>query len=263
MESFLELLFKPFYSKEYYYRVIKNWKGKNLLLLFLMTCIVLIPAIVKTTNEIEALVDAEAPFYIGQAPEIRIAKGTLTINKTLPYYVKNREGKIIIAFVDIPGDVYKGIPCLITKDKIIMQQSNNMQTTYDFKWFADIVLDKETLRGMAPNAKFMSLFFYPFMAVGLYLYHLFISLIVFAIGLIFIKRLHSTIGKESLYRATVVAMLPMMYCSAVLQFFDIATPPDFLFPMIMFSTVYLVYAIASHKILGQMETSGGNNPGDG
>ncbi|HVN97400.1 MAG TPA: DUF1189 family protein [Syntrophorhabdaceae bacterium] len=248
MHSFFNLFCKPFYSREYYHDVIHHWRGKNLLLLLLVTAFVLIPTVFEITDTLSRFVDTEAPFYIEQAPEIKIKDGVLKIDRVLPYDIKTKKHETVVAFVDDAqvGKADPEAPVVVTTHKLMVKKNARETKTYDVKQMNGITITKKDLYHWSGYLRLGGILVYPLMVVGLYLYYLLMSLIVFLTGLCLLKFLKSPMDKESLYRLTVVAMLPMIYCTTVLELSDVSVP-YLTFASLLVSAAYLVYGIRANN----------------
>jgi hypothetical protein len=115
------------------------------------------------------------------------------------------------------------------------------------------MVKKDDLYYWSGYLKLLGIFAYPFMVAGLFFYHLLISLVVFLVGLSFVRVLRSSMSKEGLYRLAIVAILPMIYCTTILQFADIQVP-GLLFISLLISAVYVVYGIHADNTLRAHES---------
>ena len=116
-------MYYAFYSKRLYVDVGKRWKGLGLLYLLLVIAIGSIPLSLVTAYNFNQLFNQQLIDPILQLPTLYVQNGEVSIDKPMPYLVKNKKNQVV-AIVDTTGSIdsfsekYPHLTILINKDKM-------------------------------------------------------------------------------------------------------------------------------------------------
>ena len=118
-----------FFSRTLYVDVGKRWRGLSVLYLLLLMFVVTIPFSVRIIIQFDNFFNQEIIIPLKKLPTIMVQNGLVSLDKPMPYFVKNDTGEVI-AIVDTTGKIteitnkYPDLSILITKDSLIYRVPN-------------------------------------------------------------------------------------------------------------------------------------------
>lgn len=118
-----QALYMCFYSRSLYVDVGKRWKGMAFLYLLLSIALLSIPLSIKVMNQFQDKFERQIVNPLKQMPTLYVQNGEISINKPMPYLVKNEQGQVVL-IVDTTGKVadfgpeYPYLTVLVKKDGI-------------------------------------------------------------------------------------------------------------------------------------------------
>lgn len=249
--STIHALYMSFFSKEFYRDVGGNWRGISFLYLFLILALSWIPMMFKLQAGLNDFIVDEAPKIIKQVPKIRIIKGEVKTDAEMPYFIRDTDGKPLIA-IDTTGSMnsldgaeYKA---LLTKTKFIMKKSSIETRTFEISQLDDITIDQGLLYDWADAIRqWAIIFLYPFALLFSYIYRLIQALLYALIGIIFVKSLNAGLKYNALVSLAMVSMTPVIIINAVYNYIDVDIPFWFLICFFI-SMGYLYFGVKANAV---------------
>jgi hypothetical protein len=219
--SIIHIPVLSFFSRDLYREAGLSWKGICFGYLFLFLAVCWIPMMVKINLGFAGFVKNDAPPVLEQVPEITITDGQVSIKEPQPYYIKIPDTNNILAVIDTTGSIESphdvNAFCLLTKNSIIMKESNFETRTYDLSQVKQLTFSGDDIMKLLHIAKkFLFIILYPILLLISYVYRIIQALIFAAIGLLFASLHRVSLSYGSLLRLAVVAMTPCMIIKTVL-----------------------------------------------
>ena len=211
-----------FFSKDLYRDVGQNWKGIAALYLLLLLAFCWIFETWAVNAKVSQFITNEVPPFVEQIPEITIQDGSVSINKPVPYLIRDPESNNVIAIIDTSGQ-YTSLDnseayLLLTKNKLIGKESEIKTRVYDLSQIDEFFLDQATAN------KFLNMFktYFPFVfyicaVIFSFIYRLVQVLIYGAIGLLFCKLVKTRLAYQTVVRLAVIAITPVVLIDTVLE----------------------------------------------
>ncbi|MBI5639527.1 MAG: DUF1189 domain-containing protein [Nitrospirae bacterium] len=222
--TFLHPLYMSFFSRELYQDIALEWKGSGSAYLICLLALCSIPGVLRIQRDISEFLNTAAPRIVSQMPAIRINKGTVEIDRPVPYFIKDeRTGKPFI-IIDTTGRINTlkdyAASVLLTKTKIMLKNGEIETKTYDLSEIDNIVIERRHVYEMMDVIdQWFWVFYYP-VALGFsFLYYLIEVIIFAALGRIYSARSDGSLRFGAFMRLAAVSITP----SAILaSFFVIA-----------------------------------------
>jgi hypothetical protein len=120
--GYWQALYLSFFSGRLYIDVAKRWKGLGLGYLLLLVAVVSFPFSARLAANFNVFYEQQIIDPIKQIPKIYIQNGVLSLDKPMPYRIKNKEGKVVL-IIDTTGRVNAidsanpDLTMLITRDQ--------------------------------------------------------------------------------------------------------------------------------------------------
>lgn len=266
--SIIHVPLLSFFSKALYRDVGLNWKGVGFAYLLLLLAICTVPRMFKFQRGLSRFIDQEVPPLIEQVPKITIAKGQVSIDEPQPYYIKDPDSNDILAIIDTTGEIQSlddtEAFALLTKTKLIHQQSKMEYRTYDLSQVQEFVLDKERITGWLDIIKKLLIpTLFPLMLLGSYIFRIIQALIYATIGLIFAVLCKTRLSYPALLRLAVVAITPCIIVRTVLESTSVHLPMAGLW-FFLAAMGYLFFGVkANSQTKGQSPLQGSVLPESG
>lgn len=124
--SYWQALYLSLFSRRLYIDVAKRWRGYGLLYLLLVVAIACIPLSARIIYNFNHYFDEQMLSPLKKLPVLYIQNGKVQFDKPMPYFIKNKQGKIVV-IIDTTGaitgmnEMYPDLTILITKDTIIFR----------------------------------------------------------------------------------------------------------------------------------------------
>ncbi|STX29277.1 Protein of uncharacterised function (DUF1189) [Legionella beliardensis] len=121
--NYLQALYLSFFSNRLYVDVGRRWKGFSLLYLFLVFLIVALPFSLRLILNFDDYFNKQIILPLKSLPPFYIQNGIVSLDKPMPYFIKNNSGKVI-AIIDTTGTINKidekfpDLSILIVKDRL-------------------------------------------------------------------------------------------------------------------------------------------------
>ncbi|MDP8262696.1 MAG: DUF1189 family protein [Candidatus Ancaeobacter aquaticus] len=245
--SKISAVFMSFFSKNLYRDVAKNWKGVSFFYLFLLLAVCTIPSIIELQKD-TALFSLEAPELINQLPKITVTDGTVSIDKPIPYYIKDPQTGRNLAIIDTSGktkNLQDSEATILVTDKQFMTKKNDYETTiYDLNKIKQFSINKNMIFDWLHLInKWFALSLYPLIVILSFMFHVIQVLIYGAIGKLFTKMGKKNLGYQVLVRISVIAITPGIVLGTILQGCNIQFPLAGLVSIIL-AMLYLLYGIS-------------------
>ena len=145
-----------FYSKTLYREVAREWSTG-----------LWIPGMIRLDSDIAEYIDNDAPQYVGQLPDITIAKGQASINAPQPYIIKDPDNGDPVMLIDTTGQVTSldnsKAFILLTKNRLITHDGGKETRSLDLSEVGDATLNKELIYDWLESFKeWFAIVLYPF-----------------------------------------------------------------------------------------------------
>lgn len=250
----LESLPLSFYSKPLYQDVAREWKGLALGYLLLVMAICWLPFSYDFHQFLNQYSTQILPGIIKQIPTITLSKGKLSIDKPVPYAIKQPVDEVTLIMFDTSGQ-YASLDhlnafALITQDKAIVRDASGpvpKVTTYSFSKFQDTTITKSDIHYIADKIVFWSsVLMYP-ISIGIaFIYRLLQAVILAGIAFLVTGLFHIKLTYQSAIRLTIVALTPMLILTTFVEYFRFPIP--FLsFISALLAIGYLAFAVYAQK----------------
>lgn len=124
--SYWQALFYSFFKRALYVDVGKRWKGLSILYLLLAMFVASFPFSLRLMFVFDDFFNHEIIMPLQSLPELYVQNGLVTVDKPMPYFIKNESGDVI-AVVDTSGvikdftDSYPRLSVIITKDTFMFR----------------------------------------------------------------------------------------------------------------------------------------------
>ena len=263
MYSIIHVPALSFFSKKLYIDVGQNWKGMNLLYLFLLLAVCTLFSMINFHRKIANFVINEAPAMVNQVPEITITNGQVSIKERQPYYIKDPDSGETFAIIDTTGQIksLEGTEAmfLLTSNKVIAKKSQFENRTYDLSNVQEFAIDSELITGwLQIGRKFLAVVIFPFALFGSYLYRIVQALIYAAIGLLFASICKTTLPYTALIRLAIVAVTPCIIVGTIL---GLAGTPIPNIAYLLAALGYLFFAVKSISSISEVHDDNGQATG--
>ncbi|GGI75645.1 DUF1189 family protein [Legionella impletisoli] len=122
-----QAIYLSFYSPSLYRDVSKRWKGVGAFYILLVIAIGCVPLSIRVIHYMTDYIDQELLAPIKLIPPLYIQGGEVSLDKPMPYFVKNKSGNVV-AIVDTTGKIteitsqYPHLVLLITKNKLYFRE---------------------------------------------------------------------------------------------------------------------------------------------
>lgn len=253
----MEALFLSFYSKSLYQDVAKEWKGLALGYLLLVIAICWLPFSFdfhRFINQGRSIL----PGIISQVPNITISKGNLSIDKPVPYTIKEPDDQTTLVIFDTSGQ-YTSIEqtnafMLVTKNKVIVRNGlgpGAKVTYYSVEKFGNMNISKEDVEYIMDKIIFIiSILMYPLAVIISFAYRFLEALFLGGIGFLFGKFFHVSLTYKTNIRLAVIALTPALILTTMAEYFSWPIFYIKFFSLIL-PVVYVFYAIYAQKNIEQ------------
>ncbi len=222
-------LFMSFYSKALYQDVGKNWKKVSILYLFLLLAVCSIPIAFRVHSAVSDYLRNEAPKIVKQVPVIAISNGEASVNKEMPYIIKDPESGVPLIIIDTTGktDSLKGTDAvvLLTKTKLFFRRSPKDTRTLDLSELDTLTIDQTRVYGWIETFLDYFIFvFYPFALLFSFLFRLVEALIFGAMGILFARNMKVPLRYQAALSLAIVSMTPAIILDTLYNYGDINIP---------------------------------------
>ena len=122
--SYWQALYLSFFSARLYIDVAKRWKGLGIGYLLLLMCVVTFPLSARLAYDFNSFYEQQIIAPLKKVPTLYIQNGLVSLDKPMPYNIKNEEGKVVL-IIDTTGQVnridksHPDLTMLITKDQFL------------------------------------------------------------------------------------------------------------------------------------------------
>ena len=133
---------------------------------------------------------------VKQIPAITIKEGELSVNTSVPHFIRNPKTGSIIAIIDTSGQFSNlkntNAKILLTSDKIYVRKNTNETRIYNIGKKAEIHITQTNLQSWVGQIKkWLAILLYPFAVLGSFIYRMF-QVIIYAATLVFVFNYFST-----------------------------------------------------------------------
>lgn len=227
-----QALYHSFFNNRLYVDVGKRWKGLGIGYLLFLMFVVTLPFSLRVIIDFNRFFMEDLVQPLQQLPKLYIQNGTVSLNKPMPYIIKNKQNQVV-AIVDTTGTVntidgsFPFLTVLITKDKLFyhfpspqfffntnaVQNPANPVYVYSFKKESNTVfVGSEWVKSSSIlNLKrFFAILIYPTVVFIFFAFFLVILLALALLGQLAAKLLRFTITYQQSCRLIMVSATPFM-----------------------------------------------------
>ena len=135
--GYFKAMYMSFYSQRLYRDIGNRWRGCGITYLLLLIALLIIPVTFRFMMDFNYFFNHKLLEPIEKLPPLVIQKGQVQFDKSMPFMIKNRQGKVNI-IIDTTGKItkiteqYPDLSILITKHQIhyrVIQPQYFIQTT--------------------------------------------------------------------------------------------------------------------------------------
>ncbi|MGQ3889029.1 DUF1189 family protein [Legionella sp. CNM-1927-20] len=262
--NYFQALYLSFFSSRLYIDVGRRWRGFAITYLLLVFLIVSLPFAIRMILNFNNYFDEKIILPLKSLPPLYIQSGQVSLDKPMPYFIKNKAGKII-AIVDTTGTVnqidnkYPDLTILIVKDGLFYRTPDSKLISGDSKLNVNkITFDKSmnqyfdssqwlNTSGIQKIKLFSQAIIYPTIVLTLFFMYLVIFLVLALLGqVIALAIFRFTITYGQAVRLLFVAATPhVVFLMTALAF-------DWMFlgfglVLVIILALYFSYALLSLK----------------
>lgn len=251
-----EALFLSFYSKPLYQDVGRSWKGLGLVYLLLVLAICWLPFSYDFHRFLNQFSAEILPDIIRQFPTVTYSHGELSIDKPVPYFIKQPANGVTLIVFDTSGQ-YTSLKdlnsyTLVTRDKIFIRDFSQPQKVTSY-----LLSKLQIPEGKMDHAQLMefsdrfilmsSVLMYPVSVAISFLVRLIQALAFGLIALLLAGLYKIEMNYKTAVRLSVVALTPMLFLSTLAEY--LSWPIPFLSgAAALLALGYLVFAVRSQKL---------------
>lgn len=245
--NFWQAIPQAFYSKNLYKDVDQNWRGIGLRYLLLICFICSLP-LLHTLHNAAARTANDLYLIAAQAPIITIKDGTVSIDKPVPYEIKEPETNKTIIVIDTSAKQNdstqnKKAFMLLSNDKLTINGKSSTKI-YSLTDIKNSTIDQTRINHWV---KILTIVLFVIFYLTGFLFYFIPSLLIVlfygAIAKLFVRSFHSY---AELTRLAAVALTPTLILIAALTLFSIALPYRNII-YLMLSLGYLTFAIEANR----------------
>lgn len=249
-----ESLFLSFYSKPLYQDVAKEWRGLALGYLLLVIAICWLPYSYDFHRFINQFSSQMLPGIVQQFPNITIKAGQLSIDRPLPYAIKEPGNGATLILFDVaekhPSMDKLDAYALVTQNKVMVRDDSSpvhKVTTYSLAKLDDTALTQSQIKTFGERFVLASsILMYPLAVLISFVYRLLQVLIFGALGLVFAHLFQIKLLYKTSVRLAVVALTPMLFLSTLVDYLGLFRLAHiWLFGLL--AVGYLAYAVHAQK----------------
>lgn len=247
-----------FFSKDLYRDVGSNWKGIAAKYMFVLQLIIWLPMIYMFYTSYDVALNKEFKPFIEQIPEMRIEKGELSIDKPVPYTIRDTETGEVIVVIDTSGQITSldqtQAQLLITKTQVMAYKDRDKTTgkaqkieTYSLSEIDDFEMTREQVMEWAVTLKpWLMLIVYVLAVLGAFLYRVVQALLYGAIGCLFSKMMGAKLTYQQCMRLSLIAVTPAIILGTVFSLMSVSYNYQ-LTSYFALSMIYLFFAVKANK----------------
>lgn len=264
-----QALYHSFFNNRLYVDVGKRWKGFGLGYFLLLICVVTLPFALRLAFDTNRMFKEDMILPLQQLPTIYIQNGQVSLDKPMPYLIKNKANQVIL-IVDTTGTVnsinnaYPYLNILITKDKIFFRfpsprfffsSNNDVQKIPSPIYVTPFSKDSNTVfegkewvkqSGLSRLKYFFMFLIYPTMVLLFFALFLVIFLSFALLGQVLAALLRFSISYKQACRLMFVSATPfMIFLWILLALGWFSNRFGFVLPLILI--FYFCYAVFSLK----------------
>lgn len=217
------------YSADFYDDVVTNWKSSGLgamIALCLVACAVLT---VKLTLGYRDFARRELPVLTAQLPTITIEDGALRTPEQKVYEIKGADGQkwlVIDTSVDAAdNEKWRRVPCVITKDVLILHKNARETRMYNIDEFQDMEITAQDVEKWAKRLEWLiPLVLLPVTVIGLIIWRM-LQVLVFGLYtwlLTAVMKVPLVFGQR--FRLTATGLMPYWIIQSVFMLWIINIP---------------------------------------
>lgn len=245
--SLLKSIPFAFFSKTLYQDVKENWQGHGFAYLLLVVFLCALPAMYKTHIGINQIINSLEPLT-EQIPTITITEGKVSIDKPMPYIIKEPTSQKTFVIIDTTQDAATlekaNSLIVITQNQLVLQNNTVGTKVYDLSEIKNEVISQSEINTWVKRLKYSAfLFFYSL--VFLFYFITSLLLVLFYAGLAKLV-VHNKLAYRSTCRLAAVALTPTLVLIALLSIFNVILPYKAIVYLVL-SLGYLFFAIEANK----------------
>lgn len=241
-----QAVFLAFFSMDFYKDVAKNWKGLAFLYLFLLLLGSWIISAVRLQIGLNQFIAEDASFFSAQLPAVKVNQGELSIDKLVPYYIKDKTGTVVVVFdtselskikhpstgaklfsnpdADLP-QVNSDTPLIIVARKMIFFHDGQKTNPMDLSKFDNMQVDSDKVNGFL---HFLKMWLGPIVVLVMvpmgWIFCAIQSLIYAAFGTLFAKLKKTSLGFDQLVRLSIIAITPPLIVDTIMRILAVPVP---------------------------------------
>lgn len=245
--NILQPILLAFYSKSLYRDVRQNWYGLVFAYLLLLVAICYLPSAYRIHNRINHFVHNLQPWF-NQLPTITIHNEVVSIDKPVPYYIKNPDSGQLFAIIDTSNHITSlentEAQILLTNKQLLIKKSEHSIKAYDVTGLRNQSFTAAEISRLANNIGHLLIFFiYPLIVALYFIQGILEALVYAALAKIFIR---TPLPYNVLLRLAVIAITPKFILVTLLGLFSITIPYRWIFYFAL-GMGYLFFAIEANK----------------
>jgi hypothetical protein len=251
----LESLFLSFYSKPLYQDVAKQWNGFALGYFLLVIAICWLPFSYDFHRLLNHFSAQILPGIVSQIPTITISKGKLSIDKPVPYVIKEPGDGVPLILFDTSNQPVSiqnaNAYVLITQDAMIVRDNQKTKSvkSYPFSKLEDVRMGPSQFSEFAKKfILFSSVLMYPVAIMISFLIRFLEALLFGGIALAIAPLFRVRFNYQAGVRLAIIALTPALFFGTFVDYFSIPLLRThvWFFEFIVFIG-YLLYAVRAQQ----------------
>ncbi|QBG48487.1 DUF1189 domain-containing protein [Verrucomicrobia bacterium S94] len=249
--NILQMPIMAFFSPRLYRDVGLNWKGANLIYLFLLTVVCSILPALQYRDQILHILETDADAILKQLPEIRIQNGIANVSTEMPCYINNEAGNPVaiidttrnVNFIDPPPSVQ----VMLTETKLIVRNGPPRFNKLDLSTVNGWIINQEQIK------KWLEIFYEiatplicSICCILAYLVAVMLMIFVATAGRIIAGIARRPLRFKDTMRLAVTASTPAVTGFTTCFAYDISIP-GYIYPAVIFGYLLLAIAACSNR----------------
>jgi len=241
-----------FFSRKLYADVIQNWRGTAFSYLFVVLILVWVPLFILYSSEISTFIDTEGQQVVKLMPNITIKNGELSIDKPVPYIIRDEETKEVMIVIDTSGKITSPkqtkAKILITKNQVFFQKNDVESRSYSLKTIDDFEVTQElATKFLGWLEHWVLVMLFPMAVFFSFLYRMVQAFIYAIIGALIIAPLSKKkLTYAQVLRVCAVGVTPAIIIATGLEFAHVGFPLRLL-AFFLLTMAYVTFGINSIK----------------
>lgn len=250
-QSLFKVFYASFYSKYFYKGVGEHWGVKAFFALFVVIALSWAPLMIQLQFEGLNKMLPGVEKMSRSIPEISIRNGEVSSNVPMPFSLKDSKTGKPFFVMDTTGKIKSlddtEAKILLTKTEVFVKKDDYQTRSFKLRAVDDFTINQELVKLWGDRfAKGFVFLLFPIVLFGSYCFRLFQAMIYSLIGLMYVGVVKSDVGFTTIYKLSLVSIIPNLIIFAILESFKVSFWGSSLLSIVL-AVGYLFFAIKSQE----------------